>query len=189
MKAFFSYLTWLFLARPVKQQLRTRSLQSLRLYVNAIAGARKASMFGVLGVIGLASITFGFFMLIGGLLWLANLNPAAYPWIMVGVGALLTVAGIAGYIFAFREKLWVDLARINEFTQTAVAKFPADERPTNPAVTAAWLLATNARIREHSRLELERERIAATVANPNPYVASSVSMRPTPRFETNFQPS
>lgn len=148
MKAFFSYLSWLFIARPLKQQLRTRSLQSLRLYVKAVSGARKGSMLAVAGIMGLSSITVGFFLLIGGLLWLANLNPAAYPWIMVGVGALLTIAGIAGFIFAFRQKLWVELSRINDLTEAATEKFPVNERQTNPAVTAAWTLAANARIRE-----------------------------------------
>lgn len=173
MKAFYNYLTWLFIARPLKQQLRTRSLQSLRLYVKAVSGARKGSMLAVAGIIGLASITVGFFMLVGGLLWLANLNPAAYPWIMVGVGALLTIAGIAGFIFAFREKLWIELSRINELTQAAVEKFPADDRQTNPAVTAAWNLATQARIHEHSRLERVREELAVS--------------RPAPRMEPMFQ--
>lgn len=197
MKAFFNYLSWIFFARPLKQQLRTRSLQSLRVYIKAVSGARKGSMMAVAGIMGLSSITVGFFLLIGGLLWLANLNPAAYPWIMVGVGALLTTAGIAGFIFAFRQKLWVDLSRINDLTQAAIEKFPANERQTNPAVTAAWSLATNARIREHSKLERERESLAAAMENP--YVAAhgagpsyvaepAATVRPTPRMEPMFQP-
>lgn len=175
MKAFFSYISWLLFARPVKQQLRTRSLQSLRLYVKAVSGARKASMFAVLGVMGLASIAFGFFLLIGGLLWLANLNPAAYPWIMVGVGALLTLAGIAGYVFAFRQKLWIELSRINDFTEAAVKNFPVDERPENPALTAMWAMAADARLRETSA--------NLNPAVESPYVAEPTRARPAPQFE------
>lgn len=153
MKAFFNYLYWLFIGRPVKQKLRTGALYSLRMYINTISGARKASMFAVLGIMGLASIAVGFFLLVGGLLWFANLNPQAYPWIMVIVGGLLTLAGIVGYIYAFRQKLWVEMSRINEFTAQALVKLPANERPANPAVTGMWSLAAEARIREHSRLE------------------------------------
>lgn len=198
MKAFFSYLSWLFFARPMKQKLRTKSLQALRVYVKAVSGARKASMFAVLGIVGLSSITVGFFLLIGGLLWLANLNPAAYPWIMVGVGALLTIAGIAGYILAFRQKLWVEMSRIHEFTQAAVEKFPVDERPANPAVTAMWAMAAEARIREHSRFEAQAAAAAsfnpASVPNSNPVVETpladqTANVRPATRFEPSLQPS
>lgn len=199
MKAFISYLTWLFFARPVKQKLRTKALQSLRLYVKAVSGARKVSMLAVLGVMGLSSITVGFFLLVGGLLWLANLNPAAYPWIMVGVGAVLAVAGIAGYIFAFRQKLWIELSQINEFTQAAIEKFPATERPTNPAVNTMWEMATDARIREHSRLENEVRSepvVSATPATMNlnptvetPWASESTYVRPAPRVEPSLQPS
>ncbi len=183
MKAFFSYLSWLFFARPLKRQLRTRSLQALGLYVQLVKGTRKASMLGVAAIIGLSSITVGFFLLVGGLLWLANLNPAAYPWIMVAVGALLTIAGVAGSIFAFRERLWIDLSRINDLTRTAIEKFPADERKANPAVTAAWDVATEAMIREHSKMDIEIERIAAKVEP----VTTIRTARPAPRMEPAFQ--
>ncbi len=165
MKEFVSYISWLFFARPLKQALRTKTLQSLRIYVKLVGGVRKGSMMAVLGIVGLSAITVGFFLLVGGLLWLANLNPAAYPWIMVGVGALLTIAGIAGYIFAFRQKLWVEMSRVHEFTQAAIEKYPADERPANPAVTAVWALAAEARIREHSRLENQMS-LNSTVESP-----------------------
>lgn len=189
MKAFINYLSWLFFARPIKQQLRTRSLQSLRVYIKAVSGARKISMFAVLGIIGLSSITVGFFLLIGGLLWLANLNPVAYPWIMVGVGALLTLAGLAGYFFAFRQKLWVEMSRIHEFTQSAVEKFPANERPANPAVTAMWAMAAEARIREHSRLEQQVAAASAAPLNPvveTPVVETPAYTRPARQYEPSF---
>lgn len=153
MKAFFNYLYWLFFARPAKQKLRTGALHSLRLYVNAVSGARKVSMYGVFGIMGLSSITIGFFMLIGGLLWFANLNPIAYPWIMVVTGALLTLAGIIGYLYAFRQKLWVEMSQINEFTNKALATLPVTERPENPAVNGLWTLATEMRLREMNRIE------------------------------------
>lgn len=187
MKAFFDYITWLFFARPAKQKLRTKALQSLRLYVKVVGGVRKGSMFAVLGIMGLSAITVGFFMLIGGLLWLANLHPDAYPWIMVGVGALLTIAGIAGFIFAFREKLWVDMSQVNELTAATLANFPVDERPSNPAVTALWAMAAEARIREHSRMEQQAQAAASTQAAPHAYSNAAASLYPT--VETPLSPN
>lgn len=160
MKAFFSYLSWLFLGRPIKQKLRAGALYSLRFYITAVSSVRMVSMLAVLGIIGLASIAVGFFLLIGGLLWFAHLNPIAYPWIMVVVGALLTLGGIGGYLFAFREKFWVELSRINEFTNMALTRLPADERLANPAVTGLWTMASQARLREHTRMESELKRSA-----------------------------
>ena len=191
MKEFFSYLNWLFFGRPVKQALRTKTLQSLRIYVKLVGGVRKASMMAVLGVMGLSAITVGFFMLIGGLLWLANLNPEAYPWIMVGVGAILTIAGVAGYIFAFRQKLWVEMSRVHEFTQAAVAKYPVTERPGNPAVTAMWAMAAEARIREHSRLENQVNQVGSISPTvENPLTGARVVTTPTPvrEIEPTLQP-
>lgn len=153
MKEFFSYLSWLFIARPAKRKLREKALQSLRLYVKVVGGVRKGSMFAVAGIVAISAITLGFFLLIGGLLWLANLNPAAYPWIMVGVGTLLTIAGITGFIFAFREKIWVEMSQINELTAATLANFRVDERQANPAVTAMWAMAAEAMNREHPRSE------------------------------------
>lgn len=175
MKAFFNYISWLFLGRPVKQKLRTGALQSLKLYIKFVGGARKASMMAVLGIIGLASITIGFFMLIGGLLWFANLNPEAYPWIMVIAGALFTLIGVIGFAFAFREKLWVDLSHINDLTAAALAKLPDEERPDNPAVVKAWELATAARRKENLRIEQELQAQSLKTAREEAVVASAAS--------------
>lgn len=168
--------------------MRKGALQTLKIYVKAVSGARKASMMAVVGIVALSSVAIGFFMLIGGLLWLANLNPQAYPWIMVGVGALLTFAGVTGFILAFRQKMWVEMSRIHELTQAALTKFPVDDRLTNPAVSAMWAMAAEARIRETTPAPSGNPEAPTPRLDETSFTESPVHARPAPIIEPTMQP-
>ena len=105
---FFENLLASFFAGELKRQMRTRSLEAVRKYINAISKVRKAALLAFAMALAASTLVVGLVMFAAGTIWLAAAG-SEWPQVTLTVsGGILLLIGGAVATLAFSERRWLE---------------------------------------------------------------------------------
>ena len=125
MKRYMQYAISL-VAKPIlAEHARLNGLKAVRLYIATIGKVRIGAMAAVGGIAALSLLVCGFVLFIGGLLAVLGVSGQALAWTALIIGAILTIAAIAGYFIGFSERRWLEASRSYELMNALVDPVPS----------------------------------------------------------------
>jgi hypothetical protein len=93
------------------EEIRVKGLQALKGYLQTIAVVRVGAMGAIGGIAALALLVCGFVLFVGGLLSVLGVSGITLSWIALIIGAILTIAAVVGFFWAFSESRWLEYSK------------------------------------------------------------------------------
>ena len=122
-----SFIVSLLLGDFLKKRVRMGALKAARTYILAVQFLRLGAMALFATMVGAAILVAGIVLLVGGILWLLPIRADAYPYILIGVGLLLTIGPAVIVAMVFKESRWLEVSRSYQLMELATAIAKGDE--------------------------------------------------------------
>jgi hypothetical protein len=113
------------MVKPIlAEEVRLKGLQAVKVYLQTVGAVRIGAMGAVGGIAALALLVCGFVLFLGGLLAVLGVSGEALAWTSLVIGGILTIAAVAGFIWAFKESRWLEYSKSYELMNAVVDPVP-----------------------------------------------------------------